>query len=376
LQAFFLNLCPMLRCLAFLIFVSTFCACGPRKSTKHAKNAVHSEINYAKCIDIHETKTGTIVTIIDPEANIHYPYFLGKTKEGCPKNAHYIQVPIKGIIALSGTHVGMLSVLNEIDLIRGIPNAAYIYNRTLRKRIAKGKARSLGTENGIPVESIIATKADVLMYSGGFGSGYPKEVQLQKLGTLCIPNFDWKEAHPLGKAEWLLFFGYLTGKEQQAKDYFAKIEKRYLDLRKQANKTKRQPNVFSGNLIGDIWFAPTGQSFGGILLRDAGADYSGKNTKGTGSIERSIQDVMTNEWNTEFWIDPGATSLKDLLKRDQRYQYLSAVKNKKVYCYSHNMNRFWEMSIVEPDKVLFDFIRIFHPELGLKGHLHYYKQLQ
>ena len=375
-QAFFLNLCAMFRCLLFLIVVSSLCACGPRKSTKPEKHAVQSEINYAKCIDIHETKTGTIVTIIDPEANIHHPYFLGKTKEGCPKNAHFIQVPIQGIIALSGTHVGMLSVLNEIDLIRGIPNAAYIYNKTLRQRIAKGKARSLGTENGIPVESIIATKADVLMYSGGFGSGYPKEVQLQKLGTLCIPNFDWKEAHPLGKAEWLLLFGYLTGKEQQAKDYFAKIEKRYLDLCKQAKKAGRQPNVFSGNLIGDIWFAPTGQSFGGILLRDAGADYSGKNTKGTGSLERSMQDVMTKERNTEFWIDPGATSLKDLLKRDQRYQYLSAVKNKKVYCYSHNMNRFWEMSIVEPDKVLFDFIRIFHPELGLKGHLNYYKQLQ
>lgn len=375
-QAFFLNLCAMFRCLAFLFAVSSFYACGPKKSTKLEKNTVQSEINYAKCIDIHETKTGTIVTVIDTESNIHYPYFLGKTKEGCPKNAHYIQVPIKGIIALSGTHVGMLSVLDEIDLIRGIPNAAYIYNKTLRQRIAKGKALSLGTENGIPVESIIATKADVLMYSGGFGSGYPKEVQLQKLGTLCIPNFDWKEAHPLGKAEWLLFFGYLTGKEQQAKDYFAKIEKRYLDLRKQAKQAERQPNVFSGNLIGDIWFAPTGQSFGGILLRDAGADYSGKNTKGTGSIERSIQDVMTKERNTEFWIDPGVTSLKDLLKRDQRYQFLSAVKNKKVYCYSHNMNRFWEMSIVEPDKVLFDFIRIFHPELGLKGRLNYYKQLQ
>ena len=375
-QAFFLNLCAMFRCLVFLIAVSCLYACGQKKSSKQKKHAVKSEIKYAQCIDIHETKTGTIVTIIDPEANIQYPYFLGKTKEDCPKNAHYIQVPVKGIIALSGTHVGMLSVLDEIDLIRGIPNAAYIYNKTLRQRIAKGKVRSLGTENGIPVESILATKADVLMYSGGFGSGYPKEVQLQKLGTLCIPNFDWKESHPLGKAEWLIFFGYLTGKEQQAKDYFENVEKHYLELRKQAKKAKGRPNVFSGNLIGDIWFAPTGQSFGGILLRDACANYSGKNTKGTGSIERSMQDVMTKERNTEFWVDPGSTSLKDLRQRNQRYQYFSAVKNKKVYCYSHNMNRFWEMSIVEPDKVLFDFIRIFHPELGLKGHLNYYKQLQ
>lgn len=375
-QAFFLNLCLMLRCLSFLFIALVLAACGPKKGGSQKKNEAKSEINYAKCIDIHEKKSGTIVNLHEPDANIHYQYFLGKNSQDCPKGARFIQVPIKGIIALSGTHIGMLSVLNEIELIRGVPNVAYVFNKTLRKRISSGKAQSLGTDNGIPVESIVATKADVLMYSGGFGSGYPKEAQLQKLGILCIPNFDWKESHPLGKAEWLLFFGYLTGKEQQAKDYFAKIEKHYLALCALAEKSKNQPRVFSGNLIGDIWFTPAGESFGAILMHDARANYSQKKTKGTGSIERTMQDVMSKEKNTTFWVDPGTSSLIDLLKRDSRYRYLSAVKNKNVYCYSHNMNRFWEMSIVEPDKVLSDFIRIFHPELGLKGHLNYYKQLQ
>ncbi len=375
-QAFFLNLCLMPRCLSFLFIALVLASCGSKNGGSPKKNEAKSNINYAKCIDIHEKKSGTIVNIHEPDVNIHHQYFLGKTNKGCPKNATFIQVPIKGIIALSGTHIGMLSVLHEIELIRGVPNEVYVFNKALRKRISKGKAQSLGTDNGIPVESIVATKADVLMYSGGFGSGYPKEAQLQKLGILCIPNFDWKESHPLGKAEWLLFFGYLTGKEQQAKDYFAKIEKHYLALCILAKKSKNQPRVFSGNLIGDVWFSPAGESFGGILLRDAGAYYSGKKTKGTGSIERTMQDVITKEKNTTFWIDPGTSSLIDLLKRDSRYRYLSAVKNKNIYCYSHNMNRFWEMSIVEPDKVLSDFIRIFHPELGLKGRLNYYKQLQ
>ncbi len=374
-QAFFLNLCLMPRCLSFLFIAVVLAACGPQNVGSQKKDEAKSEINYAKCIDIHEKKSGTIVNIHEPDANIHYQYFLGKNNQDCPKGATFIQVPIKGIIALSGTHIGMLSVLDEIDLVRGVPNSKYVYNTTLRKRLSQGKAKSLGTESGIPVESIIALHADVLMYSGGFGTGYPKEVQLHKLGTLCIPNFDWKESHPLGKAEWLLFFGYLTGKEKQAKAYLAQVKKRYLDLCLRAKKTNSRPRVFSGNLIGDIWFAPAGESFGGILLHDAGADYSGKKTKGTGSIERSLQEVISCEKNTAFWIDPGVTSLKDLMQRDKRYSYLSAVKNKKVFCYSHGMNRFWEMSVAEPDKVLSDFIRIFHPELGLKGRMYYYKQL-
>ena len=374
-QAFFLDLCVMFRCLTILFLVAVLAACGPQKKGSQEKDDANSQINYAKCINIHETTSGTIVNLLESDANIQYRYFLGKNSQDCPKNATFIQVPIKGIIALSGTHVGMLSVLDEIGLIRGVPNGKYIYNKSLRKRLSQGKAKSLGTESGIPVESIIALHADVLMYSGGFGTGYPKEVQLQKLGTICIPNFDWKEAHPLGKAEWLLFFGYLTGKEKQAKAYLSKVEKRYLNLCQRAKKAKARPRVFSGNLIGDVWFAPAGESFGGILLHDAGADYSGKKTKGTGSIERSLQEVISSEKNSEFWIDPGVTSLKDLVQRDQRYRYLSAVKNKKVFCYSHGMNRFWEMSIVEPDNILFDFIRIFHPELGLKGRMHYYKQL-
>jgi len=193
------------------------------------------------------------------------------------------------------------------------------------------------------------------------------------MGTTCIPNFDWKEHHPLGKAEWIKLFGYLTGKEKVANHYFNVLIKSYHSLVDKAKKSSNQPTVFSGNLIGEFWYAPSGESYLAKMFMDANARYVYTTSKGTGSLALSFEKVIAQNMHTEYWLNPGYSSLKEILSNNVNMQLFSCVKEKKVYCYSKNSNKFWELSAIEPDHVLSDLILIFHPDLVADKPLFFYQ---
>jgi iron complex transport system substrate-binding protein len=355
-----------------LIFLS---ACIPEKKTVETAN-FENEIRYATNLEISKNGDQVLVHLMNPEnTEIERRYCLIKNEgEIIPKGYQVIHVPIKSIIALSSTHIGMLSKIHESNRIIGVSSSKYIYDPIVKSEIKAGRVIEMGDESDIPVEAIIQSKSEMIMYSG-FGKSFPHEDQLNKLGITCLANYDWRENHPLGKAEWIKLFGYLTGKEKEAQHYFDTIEKAYNITLKLAQSAKKKPTVISGNLIGDSWYAPAGESYMAHLFTDANADYIYQKTKGTGSIQRSFEQILIDNKQTDFWLNPGYSSLNELLSFQPKFSHLQTVQQKAVYCYWHKSNRFWELSAIEPQYVLSDLIRIFHPEILQEGELHFYKKL-
>lgn len=361
-----------------LIFFSVlgFLSVGCKSDRSGLKNGGrNNEIRYAKSFQVIEKKGYVEVKISNPTSNKTATYILANHRlKSIPLGAIFIQTPIKSLIALSSTHIGMLSTLHALDKVAGVSSRRYIYNPLVKRNIDLGKIEDFGDESMISFEKIVASNSTLLMYSG-FQSSFPHELQLKHAGIVCMPNFDWKENHPLGKAEWLLLFGYLTGKEAAAKSYFASVVASYDSLTKLAKSTRKAPTLFSGNLMGDNWYAPAGESFNAQFFHDAHGAYTYRFTKGVGSLELSFESVLTKNRDADYWFNPGVSSMKEILSVHPKMGYFSSVTKKKVYCYSHNMNRFWEMSAVEPHYVLADLIQLLHPELNLKTPLHFYKRL-
>jgi iron complex transport system substrate-binding protein len=358
--------------LGALVFVLDGCV----SSNSSINSNSSSEIKYAKTLAIEELEFGTSVQIIHPEKGITYSYFLTEyDKSKTPAGYTYIKVPITSIITLSGTQIGMLSILEELRRIVGVSNKAYIYNKTILSRIKNGKVVDFGNESLISFEKVIASRANLLMYSG-FDETFPHAEQLAQAGTICIPNFDWKEQHPLGKAEWIKFFGLLTGKKKEANAYFDSTEKEYFALMKKAKEQTLKPSVFCGNLTNDIWYTPAGESYYAQLIADAGGNYVYRNSKGIGSLEFSIEKILADNIHTSYWLNPGFSNLKTILKANPKMSFFDAVKNHKVYCYSPNMNLYWEMSAIQPHFVLSDLIRILHPDSSNREQLHFYQVIK
>jgi iron complex transport system substrate-binding protein len=66
---------------------------------------------------------------------------------------------------------------------------------------------------------------------------------------------------------------------------------------------------------------------------------------------------------------------------DERYADFNAINSKQVYNHVARVNAsggsdYFESGIANPDVVLADLIRIFHPDLLPDHTLYYYKQLQ
>jgi len=363
---------------SFIVFLSLLIATACAKSAPSKKaNVENGEIvEFAEHFELIQDSGYVRLHILDAENNsLKFKAILAKkVPDSLPKDYIFIQTPVKRMIALSSTHIGMLSKLEGINTVVGVSNKKYINNSELLERTANGKAIDLGDEGMIPMESIVRSKAELIVYSD-FGNSFPHEDQLKKLGFIILPNVDWREEQPLGKAEWIKLYGYLIGKEKESIQIFNSIKEKYLLLKTEMQAVSKRPSVISGNLIGDSWYAPNGKSYNAQLIVDAGGEYVYSKTKGTGSIMRSMEQLLSENNSTDYWINPGFKSKKKIIQYNPKLKLVKPFQNNQVYCYSNRMNYFWEMSAIEPHLVLEDLILIFHPEKARTKNFNFYKRI-
>lgn len=348
-------------------------ACTEKTSEYTSRKAT---TDYAKNFRIIPHDDYTELQLLKPETGeVEHSIALVKktTKSELPPSMMRVEVPVKNMAVLSVTHIGMLGALNALDCIKGTTDPAYVSNPKILKGIKTGQIAALTDEASLVPEQLLRKKIGLIVYSG-FGKAFPNADKLATLGILTIPNYDWREEHPLGKAEWIKVFGYLIDQPEKAEAYFKQVERNYLATKKLIGRSNKHPKVLVGSLIGDIWYAPAGQSYMAHLFRDAGCDYLYASEEGTGSCQKTFEQVYNDQLQSDFWINAGAVSIPDLLRQQGKYGLFKTVKKKQVYCYTHNSNYFWEMSTVHPDWLLYDFATIFGT--SKPGKLHFYKQLQ
>jgi iron complex transport system substrate-binding protein len=343
--------------LLFLIILFSSVACK-QSSEKNLSKSSKSIVQYAEFFQLTEKDGQMILYILSPETK--------KVEQSFVIN---IEKPIMKVACLSATHIGMLQKLKLVNRIGAISNSLYVYNPQLLKNIVNHKVVELGEEMQIPMESLVNSGCQAVFYSG-FGKEFSHSDLLKKIGISCIVNYDWRETHPLGKAEWILLFGYLMGKPAEAHAVFEDVKSKYLALK--ANKTtpENRPVVISGNMWGDQWNAPAGESYHSTLLKDAGANYIYSNTKGTGSVQYSFEKIIQDSKGAEFWLNTGIPSKKLILASNPKLENLAVFQSGKIYDYSKSGNRYWEMSAIEPHKVLEDYIHLFNQ--SKLNQLHFY----
>lgn len=369
-------------CFALIIFFTISCSGGNNnlsndKPTLTERSKVgyipkKIPIEFAENFHIKSVKSGYILELVDPNSyEIESTYEL--TYDQSKKGNNVIHLPVKNIAALSQTSVGMLSKLNALDCVTGISKMDYVYSPGVKKLFDSKKMSEFGDESSLPIEKIVQSTTKLIVYSG-FGSEFDSDGKLKKLGVQSIPNYDWRETHPLGRAEWIKFLGVLIDKPTEANDLFNSIKSNYEDLRWKVRDLADHPSVISGNFYSDQWTAPAGESYMATLIQDAGASYVYRSSKGTGSIFLTIEKVVADNRQSDYWINPGIPTKGVLSEMNPKSKLLGAYENG-IYCYSHEMNKFWEMSAIEPDFLLEDFIHIFHPDFEPNAELHYYKKV-
>jgi iron complex transport system substrate-binding protein len=362
-----------LLCSFFLFTLS----CKKETPKINKKTSSKSTIKYAKGFDII-TDNGIKKLIIKAayqNSNTFFEYEIKTKTSNATKVKNFekevIEVPIQKIVVTSTTHIPMVELLNEETAIVGFPFSKYVSSEKTRVLIDEGKIREIGKENSLNTEILLDLQPELVVgYS--VSSADKSLTTIKKAGINVIYNGDWLEKTPLGRAEWIKFFGVLFDKEKQADSIFKVIERNYLDAKKSALKSTKEITVLSGAIMSkDIWNLPAGESFVAQFLKDANLNYLWKDTKGKGSLSLSFESVFDIGKDADMWIAPGYFSTKEqLLKSNQLYTQFNAFKNDKIYTPTIKKGKtggviYYELAPTRPDLVLKDLIKITNSELLL-----------
>lgn len=282
------------------------------------------------------------------------------------------------IICMSSTHIAILDALGAVDKIVGVSGKQYVSNPYIQQN---PEIKDIGYEGNINYEVLLATQPDIVLLFSVNGSS-SMEPKLKELGIPFIYIGDYVEEDPLGKAEWIVPIAELIGTRDKGIEIFKKISVKYEAL-KDFVKTQelKEPKVMVNSPFGDSWFMPSTESYIAHLISDAGAEYIYKKNTGNISMPIDTEEALKLVSEADFWINSGTLSTKkELIDNFPKFANSQCVINGKVYNNNYRItsgggNDCYESGAINPDIVLRDLIKIFHPEL-IEEDFVYYHQLQ
>ncbi|MHA6280779.1 ABC transporter substrate-binding protein [Salinimicrobium sp. CAU 1759] len=343
------------------------------------------EVKYASGLDIVDFGDHMIITVENPWPNADrtYRYLLAREGADVPQDVKFderVQVPVEKMVVTSTTHIPSLEILETEGSLVGFPGLDYISSEKTRKLIAEGKVRELGKNEALNTENLLDLQPDVVIGFSIDGSNKSFNT-LQKSGIPVVFNADWTESSPLGKVEWIKFFGAFFGKMEQANAFFEEVEQNYLSAKELARKAEETPTVVAGSMYKDQWYLPAGNSWQAQFIKDANANYLFGNTEGTGSLSLSFETVLAEAAQADFWVGPAQfTAYEELKSASPHYTRFKAFEEQNIYTFSSEKGEtggvvFYELAPMRPDLVLKDLISIFHPQLLPNYTTTFYKPL-
>jgi len=369
-------------CSLLLIFTLVSCKQESISTIITAEN----QIEFATGFELYDYSDFKILKIknISPESDKVEKYILHKKNVQIPdslKSFTSIVIPVQNIIVTSTTHIPSLEMLDVTETLIGFPGLDYISSEVVRAKIEKGQVREVGQNERINTEIVVDLSPDVLVSFAINESNQTLE-NLKQAGIKVLLNGDWNEKNPLGKAEWIKFFGALYDKDQKAQETFENIKSEYKKAKELASKAAVKPTIITGNIYENVWYLPKGDSWSALFLADAHTEYFWKDTSGTGSLALSFEEVFDTAQNADYWIGAGLyTSLAEMLQANPHYKEFKAFKEGNVYSFSTKKGAtggaiYYELAPNRPDLVLKDIIKITHPELLENYELQFFERLK
>ena len=356
--------------LSLLILISS-CVNSEKESTSNDLiKSTKTSIKYAKGFDI-QSYDGYVKLIIKspyPDAEQYQEFILISNKERDFDGKNKIYTPVLKVVATSTTHIPMIEILGETNSLIGFPNTDYISSKKTRSRVENNLIKDLGNEQDFNTEVLLSLQPDVVI---AFSMGKSNKLynNIEQNGIPVIYNGDWLEATPLGRAEWIKFFGVLYNKEKEADSIFNSIESQYLAAKEIALSAKAKPTIMSGVLYKDKWNLPAGESFTAELYKDANTSYTWSDSKGQGSLVLSFESVFEKAGQADYWIGSGYyTTLEELESANAHYKQFNSYKTGEIYSFSKRRSdnggvEYFELGPLQPHIVLKDLIKVTHPEL-------------
>lgn len=371
-----------MKLIAYLCFAFWLVACSPAGKRTSSEEVVSSDsIQYAQGFTVQHFEAYTMVEVRDPwdSTRLLQRYLLVDREKSMPGDlpkGTIVKVPVKNVVVYTSVHASIIDQLQETAQIIGVCEPRYMDTPAVQEGVRTGRIADLGEATAPNVEKMIEIGAELIFASPFQNSSYGP---VEKIGIPIIEGADYMEALPLGRTEWIRFFGLLFGKPQAADSIFRETEQAYLSLKELAASVDKRPTVLSEKRFGSSWYVPAGDSYMAHLFKDAGADYIFKDLPGAGSTPLAFETVYDKAIHADLWIvkynQTGEMTYDDLRTEYTPYANFDAFKNRNIYTCNTGLVPYYEEFPLHPDYLLKDLIWVFHPDL-LPGYTpRYFKKM-
>jgi iron complex transport system substrate-binding protein len=348
------------------------CACSGKKTSSQESDGLAPEdsvteiaVKYATGFSVRDSAD---IRLVDVGKNDHFA-LVHSDRASVPDGYTKVRVPIKNTICMTSLQLSNFTILDAHDVVKGLTGTKNLFNKDILARVKDGRIVKIGMEGNFDTEMVLAANPDVIFISPFKRGGYEP---IKETGITLVPHLGYKELDPLGQAEWIKFVGMFIGKEREANEAFAGIEKRYNDLKArvdsltQSSPSTHLPTVFSGEMHSGSWHAVGGKNYLAQIFRDAGARYVIDDEETAGeNLEFEKMYALAAE--ADYWrilnSFPDKFSYEALKASEPRNELFKAFKEHKVIYCNMKQQAYYEISPVQPDVLLKDFVAIFHPEL-------------
>ena len=352
-----------------LVFVAVFLTTSCFRSGHGAGNVLDvqdSVITAAKLLSMERTPQYTVVTVGDPwKGGVLHRYVLVPREAELPADlpeGTVVRTPVNRALVYSSVHTSLLDELGAIGKVRGVVDSQYFIDSTIVQGVANGFIYDCGNSMNPTVEKVIEMQPDAILLSPYQDASYG---QIAKLDIPIIECADYLEFDPLGRAEWMKFYGELVGKRAEADSLYEVVMTAYNELKQKAAGASTHPTVVTEMVISGVWNVPGGQSYMARILHDAGGKYLWADDENTGSLALDFNQVLAVAQDADYWFIKwtNINSLKDLQGAYELNKEMDAFKNKHVYVCDTDKTRYFDRIPFHPEVLLREFAAIIHPEL-------------
>lgn len=260
--------------------------------------------------------------------------------EGLADDIIVLQAPVRNIyMAASGT-MALFDAIDALDsILFSATKADAWYVENAAKAMKDGKILFAGKYSEPDYEALmegdcgLALENTMLLHS-------PKvKDMIEQLGIPVLIEYSSYEEHPLGRTEWIKFFGALLDKEAEADAAFAEQAQQVKALEGQTG-TGKSLGFFYISASGRV-VVYSGKGYIAEMVRIAGGDYVFDSVidpdSSRSSVNITMEDFYSTAINADYLIynatiDEPIDTIEQLLQKSSLLADLKAVKNGNVWC--------------------------------------------
>lgn len=303
------------------------------------------ELSYARNFSVDEYENGyKLLTTMD-ETQLFVVPEDAAVPEDLPEDMIVIQQPVQNLYLVASAAMDMFCSLDALDTIRfsGQKEENW-YIEAAKDAMAAGDIVYAG-KYSMPDYELLVSQGCSLAIENRMITHSPEVVEM--LESFDIPvmiEYSSYESHPLGRVEWVKFYGALVGKEELAQQLFEEQEA----ILKQISATENTGKTVAFFYITSNGLVQIRQSSDYIpkMIELAGGHYVFADAK-DGDSARSTMNLQVEEFydgakDADYLvynssIDGGITSVEELLEKCEVLKDFKAVQNNNVWCTTNDM---------------------------------------